>query len=697
MTGLKTFKFLMLGGALALTIGTSAAWADTSGQKEANKDDQYSATLDKTVITARGVESSVSQTPGGVGVIKSEEIAIDQPVSISDEIARIPGVNVSSDSAWGSSVNIRGLGRGSLVFNIDGARVNTATQINAQFGTINPNEVERVEVLKGPISALYGSGSIGGVVNVITRKGEFTSEPVRRSYLTGSYTSNPDGFSTYANTSYNSPRFWVYGSAAWRDHDSYEAGDGEEIPNSQFRDYQGKLRTGIKWLRGESDIQVQFAEGKDIGIPGTGVAPLPSAADVTYPRTSRVLASWDHKIQDISDHFKESAVKLYYQSIDRRVRIDNFPAASPVQKITPSADHETWGAKWQNVFACGAHKIVAGIDLWNWHLDSSRVKYLANGVTIEDKPLPNADYFSGGVFAEDNWVLGEAFTLNFGGRLDYISVHNDANYLYTKPPNPKVPNPLITPSQTENDLSWNLHAGLTWNFLPDWSMSFLAASAYRAASMEERFSYIVLGSGAEKRGNPELDPERSIFFEYGLHYNAKRFGFSASAYTNFLRDLISEQIVSPELIEYQNVDEALIWGGEAEAYWLFLPGARLYANLAYTRGEDTQNNEDLPFIPPLNGLAGLRYDHSSGLWARVELSWALKQDQTPPTVETTDGWQTVGLRLGYKFNVKQTMHELILGVDNVFDEDYRDYLSTSRGIELKEPGLNFLATYRLWF
>ena len=174
-------------------------------------------------------------------------------------------------------------------------------------------------------------------------------------------------------------------------------------------------------------------------------------------------------------------------------------------------------------------------------------------------------------------------------------------------------------------------------------------------------------------------------------------GFSASAYTNFLRDLISEQIVSPELIEYQNVDEALIWGGEAEAYWLFLPGARLYANLAYTRGEDTQNNQDLPFIPPLNGLAGLRYDHSSGLWARVELSWALKQDETPPTVETTDGWQTVGLRLGYKFDVKRTMHELILGVDNVFDEDYRDYLSTSRGIELKEPGLNFLATYRLWF
>jgi hemoglobin/transferrin/lactoferrin receptor protein len=696
MSDFKLFKHLMLGGALAFIIGAGPVWAEAAGQKTAGEN-QYSATLDKTVITARGVESTVSQTPGGVGIVKDEEIAIDQPISISDELARIPGVNVSSDSAWGSEVNIRGLGRGSLVFNIDGARVNTATEVGAQFGTINPNDIERVEVLKGPISALYGSGSIGGVVNVITRGGEFTAQPVRRSYLTGSYASNPEGFSTYANTSYNSPNFWIFGSASWRDFESYKAGGDDEIPNSQFKDYQGKLRTGIKWLKGESDVQVQFAEGKEIGIPGTGVAPMPTEADVTYPRTSRVLASWDHKISDISQHFKESAVKVYYQSIDRRVRIDNFPAASAVKKITPSADHETWGAKWHNVFACRDHKIVTGLDLWNWHLESSRTKYLANGLTVKDEPLPNADYFSGGVFAEDNWALGEAWTLNFGGRLDYISVQNDAAYLYTKPPNSKVANPLITPSQTKDDMSWNLHAGLTWNFMPAWSMSLLAASAYRAASMEERFAYIVLGSGTEKRGNPDLEPERSMFFEYGLHYNGKKFGASASAYANFLRDLITEKIVSASLIQYQNVSEALIWGGEAEAYWLLVPGARLYANLAYTRGEDTQNNADLPFIPPLSGLAGLRYDHRSGLWARVELSWALKQDQTPTGVEATDGWQTVGLRLGYKFNLQKTTQELILGVDNVFDEDYRDYLSTSRGIELKDPGLNFLATYRLWF
>ena len=81
-----------------------------------------------------------------------------------------------------------------------------------------------------------------------------------------------------------------------------------------------------------SDIQIQLAEGKDIGIPGTGVAPMPAAADVTYPRTSRILASWDHTIRDINQYFESSALKVYYQSIDRRVRVDNFPAANAVKK-----------------------------------------------------------------------------------------------------------------------------------------------------------------------------------------------------------------------------------------------------------------------------------------------------------------------------------------------------------------------------
>lgn len=654
--------------------------------------------LDETVVSVRGVDTPIDQIPGGVGVVDAREIAIEQQISITDVLDRLPGVYKWSDSAWGSAINIRGMGRGSVVFNIDGCRVNTATQMNMQFGSISPMDIERVEVLKGPISALYGSGSIGGVVNVITKFGSFTADPQWHGMLNGTYTSNPEGFNTYANASYNSPDVWVYGSGSYRDHKGYKDGADDDIPNSQFRDYQGKFALGYKWNEANtSKFQIQRLEGEDIGIPGTGLAPMPAATDVTYPRTSRTLVQLGHEFKPDSEYFKSSALNLYYQSIDRRVRVDNFPASLPLTEITPSADHETYGLDWRNIFECNVHTIVAGVDIWNWSLESQRRKDLKTGAWFIDEPLPKADYFSGGAYAEDDWQLAEGFKLNYGGRLDYISIHNDQQRKYLTPPSPNAANPVLREDKTSDDLSWNLHAGLTWDFVPDWSMTFLVASAYRVASMEEMFSYIELGGGQTKIGNPELDPERNIFLEYGMHYSGKALKAEASVYANFLRDMITETLVNPTTVTYENVGEARIYGAELSADIALPLGFLAYGNIAYCRGEDTSLDEDLPFIAPLGGLLGLRWDHQCGFWARLEFDWAAAQDEVPEGVETSDAWNTFNARMGYKFHLAATSHEIMIGADNLFNEDYRNFLATSRGFELKEPGLSLIASYTISF
>jgi hemoglobin/transferrin/lactoferrin receptor protein len=104
---------------------------------------------------------------------------------------------------WGSEVNIRGSSRANVVFLVDEIRLNTATDIGAQFGTVDPASVERVEILKCPISSLYGSGTMGGVVNVITRNGRFSHDPYAEGGLNLLYNFNSDGGSTYAYTAYN--------------------------------------------------------------------------------------------------------------------------------------------------------------------------------------------------------------------------------------------------------------------------------------------------------------------------------------------------------------------------------------------------------------------------------------------------------------------------------------------------------------
>ncbi|MCJ8499755.1 TonB-dependent receptor [Desulfatitalea alkaliphila] len=654
--------------------------------------------LDDIVVSARGVESRISDTPGGIGLVDAEDVHRDQPIGIADALRRIPGVTISPDSPWGAEVNIRGLGRGRVVFLIDGCRVNTATDLNAQFGLIDPAEIERIEVLKGPVSALYGSGAIGGVVNVITRKGRFSDTTEAGGTVTSVYKSNPDGFGTHAGLMLNNPRFWVYGSGNLRDYDSYKDGTGTVIPNSRFKDYGGALKAGFKWNPlNHTQIQYQHHEGAEIGIPGTGEASLPAVADVTYPRTSRKLIDLTHSFTPARGAWEGSVVNLFHQEIDRNVRVDRLPAAGPITSIHPSAHHRTRGFKWFNSIRGGDHRLSIGADIWQWAITSERTRRFANGTVGIDQPVADAKQLSAGLFLEDHWRLGDTLALNAGGRIDLIRAESEAHYVWLQPPQAGAPNPLKRPADEYEDTSWDAHLGLTWRFLPDWSMTFLGASSYRAPDLMERFKYIHLGS-YEVYGSPDLDPERSLFFEYGLHYIRPRLVMGLGAFWNRVDDLIVELPVAADRREMANVAEARIYGAEASVQWRFMPLWSAYATAAYTVGRNRTEDRDLADIPPLNGVAGIRRDAAIGLNGHLEMAWASRQSKVGPAEHETPGWQTLNAGLAYRFQWAGTVQELGLAAHNLLDATYREHLSTGRKPALlNAPGRSVLATWRMTF
>lgn len=653
------------------------------------------AIIDEMIVTARGTGSLVSQTPGGVGVIDDGEIHLHQPVSLTNITPRIAGVDKSSDSAWGSAINIRGLGRNRVVFLIDGCRVNTATDINAQFGLVDPMDIERIEVLKGPISALYGSGSMGGVVNVITRGGRFAPEPEVTGALAATAGSNPEGYGLHASTAYNSPDLWLYASGGKRDFGSYEDGDGNEVANSQFDDNTVNLKGAYRWNGAQStEFQYQHLVGNDIGIPGKGLA-LPVGPDITYPDTSRSLLKLSHRVLPARGPLKESSLTLFYQLVERRVLMD-FPPGGPMDTIRPEADHDTYGAKWINRLEFSSHTLTAGLDVWQWAIESERTKHLSNGLTGIDTPLADADQLSAGVFMEDDIHLNDAWRLNLGGRLDHIEAQSDPLYNWIAPPSPAMPVMQKRPADDHEDISWGAHAGLTWLFKPKWSMTFLTASSYRVPDLMDRFKYIAFAAG-EKYGNPDLDPERSLFFEYGLHYRSPRVTLSSAAYFNHLDDMITEELESPGIWRMQNVEEADIYGMELEAKWRFAADWSAYANAAWTRGKNETDDEDLPFIPPLQGLMGVAYAPASGFRGHVEVQWADEQDDVSPDEIETSGWATVNLGCGYRFGSGRIVHDITVGIDNLFDAQYRNHLSTSRGVELNDPGLNAYVAWKITY
>lgn len=669
---------------------------ETDSEKSGGSGSDYEA---KIIVSARGYHSRLSQTPGGIGIITAKDMEYTQPNSITNALAVVPGVSKSSDSAWGSAISIRGSSRDNVVFLIDGSRMVTATDMNAQFGTIDPMAIERVEILKGPISSLYGSGTIGGVVNVISRNGSFTENPEVHGGLNVSYNSNSTGYNTYAFTSFNSKSFYMFASGSYRDHDSFEDGNGDEMRNSQFSDMQGTVNMGAKLGSAHTvEVKTQYFRGEDIGIPGAVDTGVVKTADVTYDEIVRMLGSLTYTYRPGGGVMRESKLHLAYHAIERSVVIDNLPSATGLSQMEPEADHYTYSATWTNQLKAGDHTIMAGVDAWYRTITSERVKTKLSGDTQIDTPLPDAWYLSTGIFLEDDWKIARSLTLNVGGRVDRIQVKNDATYLFEKAfSGSTATNKVIWDEYDETDFSWNAHLGLTLDLNTNWSTSILAARGYRAASLEERYKYINLGTGVEKWGNPDLEPEESWFFEYGIHRAGDVLEFNIAAYYNYLNNLITETTVSSTRIELQNVDEAALYGGELDVTLHILEWFTVTGNIAYTRGRDLNEDEDLPYIPPFNGFLRLRYDSGFGLWAQFDTVYNAKQDHVPDGVEESEKWTRLDAMMGFRFPLAGMTHELYGGVDNISNELYYDYLTTSRGYTFNEPGRTYRIGYKMTF
>ncbi len=692
---------------IAGTQETTAGHQDTT-QKVPRETESSAMTtpqtcLDPVVVTARDMPGLMSQTPGGTGVVTSVDIERHPPVSLTNITRQIAGVEKTTDSPWGSDINIRGLSRNSVLFLVDGCRVNTATDINARFGLVNPYDIERIEVLKGPISALYGWGVMGGVVNVITRTGGYADVPETREQIWVRTSSNPEGYGTFGRMVFQSPDLWILGAAGYSDYNDTESADNTPIHNSQFRDVYGRFGSGYLWNPlNETQVNIQVMEGKNIGIPGTGLASLAETTDVTYPSTQRVLGSVTHTVTPESGVLDSSRIRLFFQEVDRNVKIDNFPAAAALESAEPGADHKTMGLNWTNHLTLDTHAPVLGIEVWEWKIDDTeRTKYFKSGLVGVDSSLGNLTQTVGGIFAEDNWGMNDALNLNIGGRLDATRVKSDDLYNWITPPSSAMTVTKVRDGETTTDASWQAQTGLTWQIAPAWSATGVAAASYRPPDLMDLFKYVSLGSGVSLYGNPDLKPERSCFFESGLHYVDRRIRLTGCAYLNDLKDMITENQVSATRIEMENVDRARIYGAEMSGQWRIAPQFLAQAALAWTRGKNRTTGEPLPFIAPLNAQISLGWDQAGqdqkakGWRAEIVYEWADAQDRVPEGQQASDSWQTFDISAGYGFKAFGKGHDLMVAVTNILDEDYHNYLATSRGMVLKEPGIGVSLQYRI--
>ncbi|MCF8262811.1 MAG: TonB-dependent receptor [Melioribacteraceae bacterium] len=630
-----------------------------------------------------------SENPLPLEIITSEKIQSMPAFTPSDLMENEPGITTGKDGTWGTEVTIRGLSKQKLVVLIDGNRIETSTNISAGLSLIDLNNIERIEVVKGALSSLYGSGAMGGVVNIYSKKAKYSDE----------FRVSGSTFSTYNSANQSgtgnlglafSDEYWRFNlNGTIRNAKNIRTPDGE-LQQSHFRDNNISLSASIR-IADENELSVEFENfsATDVGIPGG--APFPQDASAKYISAKRRLISFEYIFRNISDLLNNLSIKYFNQNIDRQVEL--IPNRNVI--INPGAEHITNGFQIQsNLLPATDHFLIFGFDAWQRSYNGLRTVFIKPSTLITEKPNPDSKFSSYGIFIQDEFKYSEKMKLIFGGRVDYINVYNaetknPVSYLSNGVLDPSPPNQiLLWEEEKTNSFSTSANIGLLYSFSEKLSLSLNLARSFRSPSLEERFQYIQLG-GAVYLGNPELESEIGNFVDAGFRFASGNFSITGSLFYNSLTNLVVDQFQTSEVYAKENVGKAALYGYDFTANYSFSKDLAFYLNGAYVRGEDLENHSNLPQMPPLNFKVGVDGNLFKCCSFNFSSTIYTTQKNAAFGEQKTAGFSIYDLALSSsKIPIGLADLSFHFGIQNIFDKSYRHHLSTLRGINNLEPGRN---------
>lgn len=684
--------------------------------------------LDEVLVSTNRTENYLRNSPFAESLVGKEEIQMRSTMSLPDILQKEPGVSLLRDGIWGTEISIRGLNRENVITLVDGNRISTSTDVAARLSLIDMNNVERVEIIKGASSSIYGSGATGGIVNIITKSPQrYDRLSINGNVITEYNTVND--LSVLAGSLYGGSSFWSTKlSGSYRKANNTQTPNGE-LKNSQFEDYSFSGALNIFPIDNHKlEIDYQLFRADDVGIPGASV--FPNTADVRYPYERRELISGEYEIQNISKVFYKLSAKYSHQLINRDVeniphQVQNVPGNPPrrisVLKITPSADHKNNNAQLQgNFWLFESHNLAAGIDYWDRSYNGERERYQlievldssGNVVSttnriIGEKPVPDSKYRSLGIFTQDEFKLfDDKLSATIGLRYDFINItaEQTLNPIYV------INNGVINTSPAGQDTLWNqtetnnssysANIGFIYSLVPSIDLTLGLGASFRSPSLEERFQYIDQGS-VVRVGNPELKPEQGQSIDFGVRHYSENLKIISSFFYSYFNDLVAEVPGTYEgrnaLIK-TNIGEARIYGFDLSLDFNFWRNYIFYTTASYVKGDDITANGNLPEIPPLNGRVGFKLNFLEYLQADVSSTIFAEQNNIADGEITTPGYAVFNLLLNtVPINFSNFSFKIYSGVENIFDKAYRNHLSTTRGSITIEPGRNIFVKLAVEF
>ncbi|MFA0542982.1 TonB-dependent receptor domain-containing protein [Vibrio sp. 10N.222.52.B7] len=644
---------------IAVAVICTSFSANVLAQEEAQ------ATDEQMVVTATRTEMALKQAPASMSVITAQDIEDSPGITLADIVAESTSVESDFDStrAGRQMISIRGMDSDYTLIMVNGRRLSSASAIirgnDFDLSTIPADSIERVEIIRGPMSALYGSDGMGGTINIITKAPENdwsstlsmdTSSPLDgdggEEYSLGFTTSGAlIDDELFARLSVNQTS-----RDGWQ---PYTGNGREDITALEERDTLSLLAS-LTWHATDNqtiDFDFGYSDDKRDGLAehATGVNPV----DTKVVRNSQAIThsgfwSWGdtqvrYSRENVTDNDAADADTTYSSDIEELTQIVEASATT---------------------YLGDNHTLTFGMDY-----------QLSELTNKENLVNDTSEAYQGALFIQDQWLMTDQLTATIGGRLD-------KHEQYGEEFSPRV----YLVHQTTNDLIIKGGVG----------------KAFKAPTLTQNQADYTVNSckgWCDIVGNEDLNPETSWNYEIAALYTQPRWNVEGALFRNEIQDLIDRgdtecrsggtwggngfgcvdtggNFVSKGTRSYVNVSEAVIQGAELTGQFQITDEWGVSGNYTFLDTEDKSTGEELLERYKHSGLVKLNwsptYDLNTFVSARYRGERQIESDLTQDAYTT--------LNLGAVYNVNASVR-LRAGITNLTDEAVSQELESMGYVE----------------
>jgi len=656
--------------------------------------------LEEILVTGK-TEDKLLQTK-----ISAETIELQDVHDVGQMFKTQPGFGIVKRGNYAMEPVLRGFKYDQINIQIDGGTKTSnacPNRMDPAISQISPEEIEKVEVIKGPYQVRFGP-ALGGLINVVTVSPEKVNKFKVKGSVSGGYMSNGGNYYGQGSLQLLDKRFDVSLNGDYKDFGNYKSGNGTTIPSSYTR-YGYSLKVGNNHGKSRHNrIQLTWQQGfaRDILYAG-----LPMDAD----KDNSTIAYLDYLAQDISKLIFSLKAKIFGSFVTHEMSTRRRPSWNYTEAVTPVTS-KSLGGRLEFGFKPSSKLIqYAGADYNYTNKDGQRNRLVKiNGCTGDTLEKPkkfvdlvwqNSKIKDLGVFFENKYQVSSKILWVAGIRVDYVTYDiDDPSFDFTELYNNDI--------QPVANLNISANSSLTWQFNPGFYFQWAVGRGVRSADLSEKFiNHLSIGVDAyEYVGNPHLKPEVNYQTDLIISKKWNIVHIYADVYYSYLNQFITayvdttlQKIFMPckppaHAKRFTNVDKATMIGFEAGIDVYFAKFFKYSLNGGYTYAQNLSWDEPLPEIPPItiNTILGF---NSRKVNVEIRAQYQATQYRVSPSFSetTTPGFIFADIAVSWS-----PFHFMKItgSITNLFNSNYLNHLSrtyknmgTDTGSLYYEPGRSF--------